>query len=58
MNIRDAFIDQKMRELSNIKEMCDKTSGEMRQMWQNKWYQLVRTISTRIEQLKELNSDK
>lgn len=56
--MRDAFIDQKMRELSNIKEMCDKTSGEMRQMWQNKWYQLVRTISTRIEQLKELNSDK
>lgn len=58
MNIRDAFIDQKMRELSNIKEMCDKTSGEMRQMWQNKWYQLVKIISTRIEQLKELNSDK
>lgn len=58
MNIRDAFIDQKMRELSNIKEMCDKTSGEMRQMWQNKWYQLVKIISTRIEQLNELNSDK
>lgn len=58
MNLRDAFIDQKMRELSNIKEMYDKTSGEMRQMWQDKWYELVKVIAARIRDLKDINSDK
>ena len=40
-------VDQKR--LDNIANMYHKTGGEMREMWKNKWYELVRQIGRRLE---------
>jgi hypothetical protein len=38
-----------MRRLDNIARMYHKTGGEVREMWKNKWYELVRKIGRRLE---------
>jgi hypothetical protein len=40
-------IDQ--RRLDNIANAYHKTGGEVREMWKNKWYELVRKIGRRLE---------
>ena len=45
---RDVSIDAKMRELSNIYKMYCTTEGEVKAMWCNKWYQMVKNIATII----------
>ena len=40
-------VDQKR--LDNIANMYHKTGGEMREMWKNKWYELVKQIGRRLE---------
>lgn len=51
--LRDAFINQKMHELSNIYKMYQTTEGEVKDMWEKKWYDLVKVIAARIRQLRQ-----
>jgi len=47
--VNDIYINKKMKELDNIKKMIDVTSGEVRQMWTDKWYDLAKNIGKSIE---------
>ena len=44
-----SIIDIEMRRLDNIAKMYHKTSGEMREMWRKKWYELAKHIGGKIE---------
>ena len=46
------YIDKRTKQLYNLKKMVHNTSGEVREMWTNKWYQLVRKIAVEIRQEK------
>ena len=46
------YVDKRTKQLDNLKKMVDNTSGEVREMWTNKWYQLVRKIAVEIRQEK------
>ena len=46
------YIDKRTKQLDNLKKMVDNTSGEVKEMWINKWYQLVRKIAVEIRQEK------
>ena len=43
-----SIIAQEQRRLDNIYTMYSKTSGEMREMWRKKWYELVKQIGRKI----------
>ena len=42
-------INQDQKRLDNIAKAYWNTSGEIREMWKKKWYELVRIISKKIE---------
>ena len=42
-------IKEDQRRLDNIANTYNKTSGDMKEMWKNKWYELVRQIGRRLE---------
>ena len=42
-------IKEDQRRLDNIANAYHKTGGEVRKMWKNKWYELVRQIGRRLE---------
>ena len=42
-------IKEDQRRLDNIANAYHKTGGEVREMWKNKWYELVRQIGRRLE---------
>ena len=42
-------IEQDRKRLDNIANAYWKTSGEMREMWKRKWYELIKIISKKIE---------
>ena len=44
-----SIIKEDQRRLDNIANMYYKTSGDMREMWRKKWYELVRQIGRRLE---------
>ena len=44
-----SIIDIETRRLDNVKKMYDKTSGEMKEMWKKKWYELAKHIGRKIE---------
>ena len=46
------IIDIETRRLDNIKKMYDKTSGEMKEMWRKKWYELAKQIGGKIDESK------
>ena len=46
--MRDPYIEQQMKRLSDVYRMFCSTTGEQRKMWCDKWYQLVRHIATEI----------
>ena len=49
-------IDQKR--LDNIAKAYHKTGGEVREMWKNKWYELVKQIGRRlVDESKRLSAD-
>ena len=50
-------LNQDMKRLDNISKAYWKTSGEMREMWGRKWYQLVKQIGGRISESKRLTTD-
>ena len=47
-----SIIAQEQRRLDNIYRMYNKTSGEMREMWRKKWYELVKKIGRKIDETK------
>ena len=52
-----SIIDIETRRLDNIKKMYDKTSGEMKEMWRKKWYELAKHIGGKIDESKRLAAD-
>ena len=48
-------IDQKR--LDNIAKAYWKTSGEMREMWGRKWYELVKQIGRKLDETKRSTTD-
>ena len=47
-------IDQKR--LDNIAKAYWKTSGEVREMWGRKWYELIKQIGRKIDESKRLST--
>ena len=52
-----SIIDIETRRLDNIKKMYDKTSGDMKEMWRKKWYELAKQIGRKIDESKRLTAD-
>ncbi len=52
-----SIIDQEMRRLNNIANTYNKTDGPMKEMWKNKWYELLKVISRRIDESKRFTTD-
>ena len=46
------IIKEDQRRLDNIARMYHKTSGDMREMWRKKWYELVKIIGRKIDETK------
>ena len=47
-------IKQDTKRLDNIAKAHWNTSGEMREMWKKKWYELVKIVSQKITREQEL----
>ena len=45
-----SIIKQDQRRLDNIANMYHKTSGEMKEMWKKKWYELVKVIGRKLDE--------
>ena len=52
-----SIIAQEQRRLDNIYTMYSKTSGEMKEMWKKKWYELVKQIGRKIDESKRSTTD-
>ena len=46
------IISQDQKRLDNIAKAYWNTSGEIREMWSRKWYELIKVISKKIQQRK------
>ena len=44
------IIKQDQRRLDNIANMYNKTSGDMKEMWKKKWYELVKVIGRKLDE--------
>ena len=45
-----SIIKQDQRRLDNIDNMYNKTSGDMKEMWKKKWYELVKVIGRKLDE--------
>jgi len=45
-----SIIKQDQRRLDNIAKAYWNTSGEMREMWGRKWYELIKKIGRKLEE--------
>ena len=52
-----SIIAQEQRRLDNIYTMYSKTSGDMKEMWRKKWYELVKQIGRKIDEIKRSTTD-
>ena len=52
-----SIIAQEQRRLDNIAKMYNKTDGEMKKMWEKKWYELVKKIGRKLDEVKRLTTD-
>ena len=52
-----SIIAQEQRRLDNIYTMYSKTSGEMREMWRKKWYELVKIIGGKLNEIERSTRD-
>ena len=50
------ILKQDMKRLDNIAKAYWNTSGEMRQMWGKKWYELIKQIGRKIDESKRLST--
>ena len=49
-------IRQDQKRLDNIAKAYWNTSGEMRQMWGRKWYELIKIIGRKLDESKRLST--
>ena len=47
-------ISLEMKRLNNIANIYNKTTGPMKEMWKEKWYELLQSIVRRIDETKRL----
>ena len=52
-----SIIKQDQKRLDNIAKAYWNTSGEMREMWGRKWYELIKQIGRKIDETKRLTRD-
>jgi hypothetical protein len=52
-----SIIAQDQRRLDNIAKAYWNTSGEIREMWGRKWYELIKQIGRKIDESKRLAAD-
>ena len=52
-----SIIKRDQRRLDNIANAYWKTSGDVREMWGRKWYELIRIIVRRIDENKRFSTD-
>ena len=45
-------IKQEMQRLNRIANLCNKTEGEMKEMWKQKWHELVKNVARRLDESK------
>jgi hypothetical protein len=45
-------IEQEMQRLNRIANLCNKTEGEMKEMWRQKWHELVKNVARRMDESK------
>ena len=50
-------IKQDQRRLDNIANMYYKTSGDMKEMWRKKWYDLVKIVGRKLDESKRLSTN-
>ena len=50
------IIKQDQKRLDNIAKAYWNTSGEMREMWGRKWYQLIKIIGRKLDESKRLST--
>ena len=44
-------IEEEMKRLDNIANMYNKTEGDMKKMWKEKWYKLVKNVARRHQEM-------
>ena len=52
-----SIIKQDQRRLDNIAKAYWNTSGEVREMWGRKWYELIKKIGRKIDETKRLTTN-
>ena len=52
-----SIIKQDQKRLDNIAKAYWNTSGEMREMWGRKWYELIKQIGRKLDESKRLSTD-
>ena len=50
-------IRSEMKRLNNIANTYNKTTGPMKEMWKEKWYELLQSIVRRIDESKRLTAN-
>jgi len=51
-----SIIKQDKQRLDNIAKAYWNTSGEMREMWGRKWYELIKIIGRKLDESKRLST--
>ena len=51
------IISQDQRRLDNIANMYNKTSGDMKEVWKKKWYELIKVIGRKLDESQRLTTD-
>ena len=50
-------IKEDQRRLDNIANMYHKTSGDMKEIWKKKWYELIKIIGRKLDESQRLTTD-
>jgi len=50
-------IKEDQRRLDNIANMYNKTSGDMKEIWKKKWYELIKVIGRKLDESQRLTTD-
>ena len=51
-----SIIKQDKQRLDNIAKAYWNTSGEMREMWGRKWYELIKIVGRKLDESKRLST--
>ena len=52
-----SIIREDQKRLDNIARMYHKTSGDMKEMWRKKWYELVKIIGRKLNESERLSTN-